>query len=74
MVEAGANEIFIGESVDYVVDIRNVKDPRPPDLSGVAPGFRRRLAGDDSHNQSSTFIINGKISRQNIFGHPSGSA
>ncbi len=28
-VEASASEIFIGESVDYVVEIRNVKNPAP---------------------------------------------
>ena len=32
-VEAGASEIFIGESVDYAVEIRDVKNPAPPDMS-----------------------------------------
>ena len=41
-VEASASEIFIGESVDYVVEIRNVKNPSPPGPVGAAPGFRRR--------------------------------
>ncbi len=68
-VEAGASEIFIGESVDYVVEIRNVKDPAPPDLSAVRQDFDVVSAGDESHNQSSTFIINGKVTQQNSFGH-----
>ena len=69
VVEAGASEIFIGESVDYVVDIRNVKDPVPPDLSALRQDFDVVSAGDESHNQSSTFIINGKVTQQTSFGH-----
>ena len=42
-VEASASEIFIGESVDYVVEIRNAKNPARPGPVGAAPGFRRRL-------------------------------
>jgi len=68
-VEAGATEIFIGESVDYVVEIRNVKNPAPPDVSALRHDFDVVSAGDESHNQSSTFIINGKVTQQNSFGH-----
>jgi hypothetical protein len=69
VVEASASEIFIGESVDYIVDIRNVKDPTPPDLSALRPEFDVVAAGDESHNQSSMFIINGKVTQQDQFGH-----
>jgi len=69
VVEAGASEIFIGESVDYVVEIRNVKNPASPDLSALRQDFDVVSAGDESHNQSSTFIINGKVTQQNSFGH-----
>ncbi len=69
VVEAGANEIFIGESVDYVIEIRNVKDPVPPDLSALRQDFEVVSAGDESHNQSSTFIVMGKVTQQNSFGH-----
>ena len=55
-VEASASEIFIGESVDYVVEIRNVKNPAAPDLSALRQDFDVVSAGDESHNQSSTFI------------------
>ena len=68
-VEASASEIFIGESVDYVVEIRNVKNPSPPDLSALRQDFDVVSAGDESHNQSSTFIINGRVTQQNSFGH-----
>lgn len=69
VVEAGASEIYIGESVDYVVEIRNVKNPTPPDLSAIRQDFNVAAMGDESRNQSSTFIINGQVSQQNIFGH-----
>ena len=68
-VEAGASEIFIGESVDYVVEIRNVKNPAAPDLSALRQDFDVVSTGDESHNQSSTFIFNGRVTQQNSFGH-----
>ena len=68
-VEAGASEIYIGESVDYAVEIRNVKNPSPPDMSAVRRNFEVVAMGDESHNQSSTYIINGQVSQQNSFGH-----
>jgi hypothetical protein len=68
-VEASATEIFSGESVDYVVELRNVKNPTPPDLSALRQDFDVVSQGDESRNQSSTFIINGRVSQQNIFAH-----
>jgi BatD DUF11 like domain len=68
-VEAGASEIFIGESVDYVVEIRNVKNPAPPDLSAARGSFDVVANGDDSRNQSSMTIINGRISQQTTLSH-----
>jgi BatD DUF11 like domain len=68
-VEASANEIYIGESVDYVVEIRNAQNPAVPDLSALRPDFDVVSSGDESHNQSSTFIFNGKVTRQTSFGH-----
>jgi hypothetical protein len=69
VVEASASEIFIGETVDYVVEIRNVQNPAAPDLSALREDFDVVSAGDESHNQSSTFIINGRVTQQNSFGH-----
>ena len=40
-VEASANEIYIGESIDYVVEIRNVKNPVCARPLGLASRFRR---------------------------------
>ena len=69
MVEASASEMYIGESVDYVVEIRNVKSPSPPDMAEIRRDFDVAATGDESRNQSSTFIINGQVTQQNIFGH-----
>ena len=68
-VEAGASEIFVGESVDYVVELRNVKNPPQPDLSALRQDFDIVSAGDESHNQSSMFMFNGKVTQQTSFGH-----
>ncbi len=69
VVELGSSEIFIGESVDYVVEIRNAKNPAPPDVSSLRDNFDVAANGDESRNQSSTFIINGKVTQQNVFSH-----
>jgi BatD DUF11 like domain len=68
-VEASANEIFIGETIDYGVEIRNVKNPVAPDLSALRRDFEVVPNGDESHNQASTFIINGRVTQQTSFGH-----
>jgi hypothetical protein len=68
-VELDSREIFIGESVDYLVEIRNAKNPSPPDLSALRPNFDVVAAGDESRNQSSITIINGRATQQSSFGH-----
>ena len=68
VVEAGATDVFIGESVDYVVEIRNVKNPAPPDL-GLREDFEVVANGDDSRNQTSMTVINGRVSRQTTLSH-----
>lgn len=68
-VELGENEIFAGESVDYLVEIRNVKEPAAPDVSALRDDFEVIANGDESRNQSSTFIVNGRVSQQNVFSH-----
>ena len=69
-VEAGASSrIFVGESVDYLVEIRNVKAPGAPDLSAFRQDFDVVSAGDESRNQSSTIIFNGQLTQQNSFSH-----
>jgi BatD DUF11 like domain len=68
-VEVSANEVFAGESVDYIVDVRNVKNPAAPDLTALRRNFDVVATGDESHNQASTFIINGQVTQEQIFGH-----
>jgi hypothetical protein len=67
--EVGATEIFIGESVDYVVEVRNVDDPPAPDLSAVRTNFDVSANGDESRNQSSISIINGRVSQRKVLSH-----
>ena len=69
VVEAGTSEIFVGESVDYVVEIRNVKNPAPPDVDALRDDFDVVSRGDESRNQSSIMNFNGKITRNDSFSH-----
>ncbi len=68
-VAVGANEIFVGESIDFQVEIKNVENPQKPEVSSLQEIFDVVFAGDHSRNQSSTFIINGSISQKNEFSH-----
>lgn len=68
-VAVSTQEIFIGESIDYQVEIRNVEDPAPPDVSALKEQFDVVPNGDQSRNQSSTFIINGRVSQQTVLSH-----
>ncbi|WP_010584182.1 BatD family protein [Schlesneria paludicola] len=68
-VAASAEEIFSGESVEFQVEIRNSKNPTAPDMSPLKKQFDFVSQGDESRNQSSTFIINGRVSQQNVFSH-----
>ena len=68
-VGVSADEIFVGESVDYTVEIRNSDKPTRPDLSAIRELFDVVEVGDESRNQSSTTIINGRISQSVYFSH-----
>ncbi len=68
-VEASANEIYIGESIEYHVEIKNSKNPSPPDMSDLNSEFDVVSEGDESRNQSSTFIYNGRVTKQDSFSH-----
>ncbi|MFN0053148.1 MAG: BatD family protein [Planctomycetales bacterium] len=68
-VELGADEIYTGETVDYYVEIRHVENPSPPDLSALQELFEVVPNGDESRNQSSVFIINGRKSEQHRLSH-----
>ncbi|HVA47902.1 MAG TPA: BatD family protein [Pirellulales bacterium] len=68
-VEASAGEIYIGESVEYNVEIKNSQNPARPDMSALTDDFDVVAEGDESRNQSSTFIYNGRVTRQDSFSH-----
>ena len=68
-VEASATEIFIGESVDYLVEVRNVKSPAAPDLAALRKDFNVVSAGDESRNQMSMFSFNGQVTQQTVYSH-----
>ena len=69
VAELGAEEIFIGETVDFVVEIRNVENPVPPDLSELRDDFGVAANGDESRNQMTVTNFNGRVTRKNVFSH-----
>src|SRR5258708_2524410 len=68
-VQAGASEIFAGESVDYIVEIRNVKKPPAPDVEALREDFDVVARGNESHNQSTVMSFNGQVTERNSFSH-----
>jgi hypothetical protein len=68
-VAVSAEEIFVGESIDFQVEIQNVENPSAPDVAALRKQFDVVPNGNQSRNQSSTFVVNGRISQQNVFSH-----
>jgi BatD DUF11 like domain len=68
-VAASASEIFVGESIDFQVVIQNSESPSAPDMSAIKELFDVAEMGNQSLNQSSITIINGRRSQNNSFSH-----
>jgi len=68
-VAVSADSIFIGETIDLQVEVQNSENPKAPDLTPLKESFEIESLGNESRNQSSTIIINGRISQRNIFAH-----
>ena len=68
-VAVSTEEIFVGETIDYQVEIKNVENPPAPDVSALKEQFDVVASGDQSRNQSSTFIINGRVSTKSELSH-----
>lgn len=68
-VGISAEEIFVGETIDFQVEIRNAENPSAPDISALQEQFKVIPNGDHSRNQSSTFIVNGRVSEQTVLSH-----
>ena len=68
-VGISAEEIFIGETIDYQVEIRNSENPAAPDVSSLQEQFKVTSNGDHSRNQSTTLIVNGRVSEETVLSH-----
>lgn len=67
--QLGANQVYVGESVELRVQESNVKNPVAPDLAALQADFDVALIGDQSLNQTSIRIINFKRYEERTFGH-----
>jgi hypothetical protein len=68
-VELESDEIFVGESSTLQVAVHNADQPSAPSMKPMEELFEVAFLGEQSLNQSSTMIINGRISQQNVFKH-----
>ena len=68
-VATSAEEVFIGDSIDYQVEIRNIQNPSAPDVSALKDLFDVVASGDESRDQSSISIINGRVTKQSVLSH-----
>ena len=68
-VATSTAEIFIGESIDFQVVIQNSQSPSAPDMSAIKELFEVAEMGNQSLNQTSMTIINGRVSQNNTFSH-----
>lgn len=68
-VTISQDEVFAGDSIDFQVDIRNSKNPSPPDLTPLKLDFDVVTGAEESRNQSMINIINGRMSKQEVLGH-----
>lgn len=68
-VAVGAEEVYVGDNIDYQVEIRNIQDPPAPDISSLKESFDVVPNGNQSRNQQSISIINGKVTEQVLLSH-----
>ena len=68
-VGISADEIFVGETIDFQVEIRNSETPSAPDMSPLQEQFKVVPNGDQSRNQSTTLIVNGRVSEETVLSH-----
>lgn len=62
-------EVYVGESLTYQVDVQNAENPTTPDVTALNEKFSVEFIGDQSMNQSSMMIINGRVTQSSKFSH-----
>lgn len=63
------NEVYVGESLTYQVDIQNVENPSTPDVSALNERFSVEFIGDQNRDQLSTMFINGRMTQSSRRSH-----
>ncbi|MDZ4850602.1 MAG: BatD family protein [Pirellulaceae bacterium] len=66
---ASAEEIFVGEIINYQVEILNSKSPSSPDLTAIEELFDVVELGNESRNQSQVTFINGRVTQSSTLSH-----
>ena len=68
-VAASTDDVFIGEGIDYVVEIQNAQNPAAPDMTAIKEWFDVVETGNQSRNQSQMTIINGRVTQSSTLSH-----
>lgn len=63
------NELYFGEDLTLQIVEQDVEHPVRPDMTPLEDAFAVQEAGDQSLNQSSVMIINGRRTEHSFFGH-----
>jgi len=67
VVKLSTAELYVGESADYHVSIKNITNPVVPDLTAFSADFDYRLMTEQPRTEISTTIINGRMSKESSF-------
>ena len=62
-------EVFLGESMTFQVDVQNTENPIAPNLSVLNEQFEVEFIGEQSRNQTTAMFSGGRISQSNILSH-----
>jgi hypothetical protein len=69
VASVASSEVYEGESIEFVLELANAEKPGKPDVAPLRENFIVEDLGDESRNQSSTLIVNGRVSQRNSFSH-----
>jgi len=62
-------EVFLGESITFQVDVQNTENPIAPNLSALNEQFEVEFMGEQSRNQTSAMFSGGRLSQSSILSH-----
>ncbi len=62
-------QVFLGESMTFQVDVQNTENPIAPNLSALNEQFEVEFMGEQSRNQTTAMFSGGRLSQSNLLSH-----